>query len=48
MLLGLLMGSALPIAVVGETTHPSQVVTVLKVNNGQEVLVEINREGRPV
>ena len=48
MLLGLLMGSALPIAVVGETTHPSQVVTVLKVNNGQEVLVDINGEGRAV
>ena len=48
MLLGLLMGSALPIAVVGETNHPSQVVTVLKVNNGQEVLVDINGEGRAV
>ena len=48
MLLGLLMGSAFPIAVVGETTHPSQVVTVLKVNNGQEVLVDINGEGRAV
>ena len=48
MLLGLLMGSTLPIAVVGETTHPSQVVTVLKVNNGQEVLVDINGEGRAV
>lgn len=48
MLLGLLMGSALPIAVMGETNHPSQVVTVLKVNNGQEVLVDINGEGRAV
>ena len=48
MLLGLLMGAALPIAVAAEPTHPTQLVTVLKVNNGQEVLVEINGEGRAV
>jgi len=47
MLLGLVVGSALPIAV-AESPHPTQVVTVLKVNNGQEVLVEINGEGRAV
>ncbi len=47
MLLGLVVGSALPIAV-AESPHPTQVVTVLKVNNGQEVLVEFNGEGRAV
>ena len=44
----LLIGAVLPISTAGEQSHPTQIVTVLKVNNGQEVLVEINREGRPV
>ena len=48
MLLGLLMSASSPFSVLAETSHPTQVVTVLKVNNGQEVLVEINGEGRAV
>lgn len=47
-ILGLLMAAALPTAVAAEPSHPTQRVTVLKVNNGQEVLVEINGEGRAV
>ena len=47
-LLVLVMSAALPMAVAAEPTHPTQIVTVLKVNNGQEVLVEINGEGRAV
>ncbi len=48
LLVGLLAGAALPIVVAAEQAHPTQIVTVLKVNNGQEVLVEINGEGRAV
>ena len=48
MLLVLVINAALPMAVAAEPTHPTQIVTVLKVNNGQEVLVEINGEGRAV
>ncbi len=48
LLVGLLSGAALPIAVSAEQAHPTQFVSVLKVNNGQEVLVEINGEGRAV
>ena len=47
-LLGLLIGSVLPIEVSAEPNHPTENVTVLKVNNGQEVLVEMNGEGRSV
>ncbi len=47
-LFGLLMAAAFPIALAAQPSHPSQKVTVLKVNNGQEVLVEINGEGRAV
>ncbi len=47
-LLGLLIGSVVPIEVSAEPEHPTQVVKVLKVNNGQEVLVEMNGEGRAV
>ena len=47
-LVGLLAGTALPNVVAAEQNHPTQIVTVLKVNNGQEVLVDINGEGRAV
>ena len=47
-LLGLLIGSVLPIEVSAEPNHPTEDVTVVKVNNGQEVLVEMNGEGRAV
>ncbi len=48
LLVGLLASAALPIVVSAQQAHPTQIVTVLKVNNGQEVLVEINGEGRAV
>ena len=48
MLVGLLTAAALPIVVSAEQAQPTQIVNVLKVNNGQEVLVEINGEGRAV
>jgi hypothetical protein len=35
-LLVLVMSASLPMAVAAEPTHPTQIVTVLKVNNGQE------------
>ena len=48
MLIGLLASAAIPAMVVAAQAPPVQFVTVLKVNNGQEVLVEINGEGRAV
>ena len=47
-LLGILACAAFPVVAAADQAHPTQSVTVLKVNNGQEVLVEINGEGRAV
>ena len=47
-LFGFLACAAFPVVAFADQAHPTQSVTVLKVNNGQEVLVEINGEGRAV
>ena len=48
LLFGFLACAAFSVVAAAEQAHPTQSVTVLKVNNGQEVLVEINGEGRAV
>lgn len=48
LLFGFLTCAAFSVVAAAEQAHPTQNVTVLKVNNGQEVLVEINGEGRAV
>jgi endonuclease YncB( thermonuclease family) len=48
LLFGFLACAAFSVVAAAEQAHPTQIVTVLKVNNGQEVLVEINGEGRAV
>ena len=44
LLFGFLACAAFSVVAAAEQAHPTQNVTVLKVNNGQEVLVEINGE----
>lgn len=44
----LLLIGGTPEALNADESHPTQAVTVLRVNNGQEVLVELNGEGRAV
>ena len=47
-LLGILACAAFPVVAAADQANHTQSVTVLKVNNGQEVLVEINGEGSAV
>ena len=47
-IIGLLVILSLPLKVKANQYHPTEQVTILKVNNGQEVLVELKGEGRAI
>ena len=47
-IIGLLISLSLPLKVKANQYHPTEQVTILKVNNGQEVLVELKGEGRAI